>query len=89
MSEFRELMKQNASMMKTLENLSKGRHGEGLARSMSKLIGDLNPSHFDGLGGPGKLEDWLREMLKLSVTVGCPEELWVDQGLSSLVKQLT
>jgi len=83
MAEFRELMQTNASMMKTIENLTKDGQGArcvGAAGEVSKLLAEHKPTRFDGTGGPEKLKDWLREIQKLFVTVGCPNELKVDQA---------
>jgi len=77
MAEFRDLMKQNKDMMRTIENLSRGKTAAG---TVSKDIAEHNPKHFDGSGGPAKLEDWLRGMNKIFVTVGCPNNLKVDQA---------
>jgi len=77
MAEFRDLMTLNSAMMKTIENLSQARAAAGI---VSKDIAEHSPKHFDGSGGPAKLEDWLREMNKVFVTVGCPNDLKVDQA---------
>jgi len=79
MTEFNKLMEQNERLMKTVENLSQ-RGGSSVAGSISNKIKKHNPTRYDGTGGPGKLEEWIREMMKLLATVDCPEELMVDQA---------
>lgn len=80
MTEFNKLMEQNERLMKMVENLSQRGQGSSVAGSISNKIGKHNPTRYDGTGGPGKLEDWIREMTKLLATVDCPEQLMVDQA---------
>ncbi|KAK9714119.1 hypothetical protein RND81_06G072700 [Saponaria officinalis] len=74
------LLEANATLTEAVRALTKEKTETVTAASMSAALARHSPPEFDGIGGPTVLEDWLRKFEKLFITVGCPEELKVDQA---------
>ncbi|KAK9723641.1 hypothetical protein RND81_05G015000 [Saponaria officinalis] len=76
------LLEANEALTEAVRALSREKFREDTvsASFVSAPLSRHRPPKYDGMGGPAVLEDWLRKFEKLFTTVGCLNELRVDQA---------
>ena len=79
--QFEQLLEMNKTLVEAVKTLAAGGSSrEVTAVSISQAMSRHHPTKFDGTGSPTVLEDWIREIEKVFITINCPGELKVDQA---------
>ena len=72
-----QLVNQNAALLQAVQQLAQNATGNQTgARTlaqMSEIVQKKKPPTYNGKGDPVDYENWVREMEKIFLTVGCPE----------------
>ncbi|KAK9676249.1 hypothetical protein RND81_11G064300 [Saponaria officinalis] len=81
------LLSANEALSKAVRAMTQDRAREQAvtASTMSSALARQQPPTFNGTEGPAALADWMRKFTKMFTTIGCPEEMKVDQAASYLL----
>ncbi|KAK9750055.1 hypothetical protein RND81_02G170200 [Saponaria officinalis] len=80
------LLSANEALSKAVRAMTQDRAREQAvtASTMSSALARQQPPTFNGTEGPAALADWMQKFTKMFTTIGCPEEMKVDQAASYL-----